>query len=485
MIEKTAESTETIAKGEIPKELLKPGGEVRLASPKAANLDPMSSMWLTAQSMFPSDIHQGTGILSYTTLRAMSRIPYIAAILLTRMNQASDFAVPQPDPYSIGHVITPDDKKRALTRKDRKTIAEIEDVILNAGREYFPGGFESFLRAIVHDTLVYDQVNVEKVMNHTTGKPRAFVPADPTTLRRKAPDRSQIKDMRWDIRDTGYIQVLNNRIVNEFTPDQMSWWIRNRETFMYRNGYGAPELEKAVSIVAALVNAITHNTVNYTTGIHSQNLIEAGIIGSDDRMSTLQRVIEVSTSGIRHSRRTPLFQVNPALQEYLKVHPLGSTNKEMEFSEWINFLKKQLCSLFQMDPAELGDIFGTENQKTQVGSSSPTDRIIASKERGLRPLMRTIQRWINEFIIEPHWPGYRMSFRGFDSVTEEKKIELDLKAVATFLSPNELRIERGLEPWDDPVSKRPLNALYTAYIQNELVKEQAPIEDDVETLIGR
>jgi hypothetical protein len=99
--------------------------------------------------------------------------------------------------------------------------------------------------------------------------------------------------------------------------------------------------------------------------------------------------------------------------------------------------------------------------------------------------MRTIQRWINEFIIEPHWPGYRMSFRGFDSVTEEKKIDLDLKAVATFLSPNELRIERGLEPWDDPVSKRPLNALYTAYIQNELVKEQAPIEDDVETLIGR
>jgi hypothetical protein len=156
----------------------------------------------------------------------------------------------------------------------------------------------------------------------------------------------------------------------------------------------------------------------------------------------------------------------------------------MEFSEWINFLKKQLCSLFQMDPAELGDIFGTENQRTQVGSASPTDRIIASKERGLRPLMRTIQRWINEFLIAPHWPGYRLTFRGFDAVSEEKKIELDLKAVSSFLSPNELRLERGLEPWDDPVSKRPLNALYTAYIQDQLANQQVDTEDDAKAVVG-
>ena len=436
--------------------------------PRAANVDPLTAQWLTSLSAFPNDIHPGVGVLTYSQLRSMSRVPYVASIIMTRMNQASDFAFPQPDEFSLGFAVEPVQKGRILTRSDRIAIGEITEMFLNGGDRFFPGGSEAALRQIVHDTLVFDQTNVEPLMDHMTQKPYGYCPADPSTIRRAIPDRKALNDLRWDPGETAYVQIINNRVVREFNRHELSWWIRNQESFIYRYGYGAPELEKATSIVSALINAIIHNTVNYTTGMHSQNIIEAGILGNEDRVSSLERLIASSVSGPRQNRRTPVIQVNPNLQEYLKVHPLGSTNKEMEFSEWINFLKKQLASLFQMDPAEQGDIFGNEGQKQQMNQTSPSERIFASKERGLRPLMRRIARWFNDFLIQPYWPGYRLVFMGFDAQSEEKKLELDLKAVTGFLSPNELRIARGLEPWDDPVSDRPLSALYSNYTQSQI-----------------
>lgn len=476
------------AQDKLPKEAYNIATGRSMASqfgPRAANVDPLTSQWLTSLNTFPNDIHPGVGMLTYSHLRSMARVPYVASIIMTRMNQASDFAFAQPDPYSLGHVIQPIDKGRPLTRKDRVIMGEIQEMVLNAGDKYFPGGFEAALRQIVADTLTFDQVNVEPLMDHATQKPYGYCPVDPSTIRRAVPDRKVLADLRWDYDETAFVQVINNRIVREFNRHDLSWWIRNQESGIYRYGYGAPELEKAVSIVAALINAIIHNTVNYTTGIHSQNIIEAAILGNEERVGTLEKLISSSVSGPRQSRRTPVIQVNPNLQEYLKVHPLGSTNKEMEFSEWINFLKKQLASLFQMDPAELGDIFGNEGQKQQMNQTSPSDRIFASKERGLRPLMRRIARWFNDFLIKPYWPGYQLVFTGFDAQSEEKKLEMDLKAVTAIVSPNELRAERGLDPYDDPVSERPLNALYTAYIQNELDNQGGGlgVEDDLSSIL--
>ena len=99
--------------------------------------------------------------------------------------------------------------------------------------------------------------------------------------------------------------------------------------------------------------------------------------------------------------------------------------------------------------------------------------------------MRQIARWFNDFLIKPYWPGYQLVFKGFDADSEEKRLELDLKAATTFLSPNELRIRRGLDPFDDPVSQRPLNALYSAYIQSELDSQFASsgVDDDLGSIL--
>lgn len=455
-------------------------------APRTANIDPLSSAWLSAYNSIPNDLHLGTGVFTYSMLRLMARVPWVHSIIATRMNQASDFAQPQRDPYSLGYVL----RKRGLssatlTRKDRTEIGEVNDLLQTAGADFFPGGLESFIRAATANTYTFDQINAEKLMNYATGKPWAFIPADPATIRRRVPTDADKSRLRWDTASTGYVQYINNRIVGEYTGEQMAFWVRNREDFIYRFGYGAPELEKAATIIYAMVNAVTHNIVNYTTGIHSQNLVEAGLLGADSRIDTLERMIAASTSGVRHSRRTPIIQTNPQLQEYLKVHPLSATNKDMEFSEWLNILKKDLCAIFQMDPAENGNIFGNEGQKQQINQTSPVDRITASKERGLRPLMRMMARWLNEWLIRPYWPEVELSFEGFDAISQEKKIDLDLKAVGSYLSPNELRIERGLEPWDDPVSNRPLNALYTAYIQNEINQSSmGGVDDSIPGVIG-
>ncbi len=472
-----ARKRSSIAKGTIPQKYYElPLRTYQSGGPQAANIDPMTAQWLTSLSTFPNDIHPGAGVFTYSQFRQMAATPYVASIIFTRMNQGSDFALPQPDPYSLGADVERTDGSPML-KKDRAVAGEIMEMYLNGGDRYFPGGSEAAIRALIAQTLTYDQANFEPLIDHATQKPYGWCPADAATIRRAAPTPKQLRDYRWDPDETAYVQVINNRVVKEFSRHEMSWCVRNRDASIYRYGYGAPELEKAITLITAIINAVIHNTVNYTTGIHSQNIIEAGILGNEERISTFERSVSSSMSGPRQSRRTPVIQTNPVLQEYIKVHPLGATNKDMEFSEWINFLKKSLCSLFQMDPAELGDIYGNEGQKQQMNQTSPSERIFASKERGLRPLMRQIARWLNDFLITPYWPGYKIVFKGFDAQSEERKLELDMKAVTGILTPDELRQERGRDPFGDPISQRPLNALWGPWTQQQLDAAQGLLDD--------
>jgi hypothetical protein len=104
---------------------------------------------------------------------------------------------------------------------------------------------------------------------------------------------------------------------------------------------------------------------------------------------------------------------------------MQNTNKEMEFAKWMEFLTLITCSVYHMDPSELGFKF---SQGTQLfGDSGHKQRLDHSKDKGLKPLLKVIQKNIDKFIVSELDESYSFVFTGVDIEDETVKLDNDVK----------------------------------------------------------
>lgn len=135
--------------------------------------------------------------------------------------------------------------------------------------------------------------------------------------------------------------------------------------------------------------------------------------------------------------------------------------------------------MFQIDPAEIGFNFGVEGQNSAIFSMGVQDRAILSKEKGLRPLLRAIESWINRYIIDQVDSRYELTFVGLDSIPKDKQLEMDLKKMA-FMTLNEIRAKYDLPP--HPMGDKIGNPLFNDPIAptQEQNKQEPQIVSDIE-----
>ena len=427
-----------------------------MAPPKSRDLSPRDYL-LSLSPEALGDEHPGADGMHYGLLNEMSKVPVVAAIHQTRIGQVVDFAGETDDPHRNGWRLGMRDKRKAPSSAARKSLEVLSKIITRAGKEYQPvsSGFEGFLAAIVRDSLTYDQANFEVLFaKHTKNArtergrlPVGFVYVDPSTIRRAKPSKKEIEVGRLDPTvQPAFVQILEDRVREEYTSRDMAFCVRTPRSSVNSRGYGRPELEILIGVVANLLKADTWNSKKFTTGIRSDQIITINSDMSSEMFSAVRRIVWAMLSGTSNNQRLPMLQLSPDLKEELKVHPLGHSATDMQFREWINFLIKQACAMYQMDPAELGFVFGNEGQTNSMNSQGPAERIAASQERGLHPLLRSIAGWLNEMIVWQWDPDFEFKFTGYDDYTAEERQELDIKAAAVFRTPNELRANRDEKP---------------------------------------
>lgn len=453
-------------------------GIASVSPPEGATVDPFTVAGVANQSKQSYGIHIGVPPVTYTTLLQIARTPVIASIIATRQNQVVDYAQRLRTQHMNGWSIQLREPHAIPSRTDRYRMDMIASIVENAGGPFFAGGIESFLRSITYYTLTLDQAHIQPIMSKAQ-KPVGFRLLDPITIRKDLPSIGVPKDGNLDMSKLGMAQYINMQRVASFEPGEISWSVRNALPSIHTYGYGYPEIAMLLGVIAALIQAQTHNAKIYSTGYHGSNMVTIKSMMGPERFKTLENSVQAMLTGVRKNKSVPIIQLNPNMNESMEVLPFGKPPADMEFMNWINWLVKLICSLYGMDPIELGFVFGDESGKQKNKSDlSPTDRIVASKERSLRPLLRWIARQINETVIWPHWPEYQMEFYGFDSINESQKLENFVKSVQNFMSVNEVRATYNLPPWKDPVSNRPLNASYQMYHQ-KLVEQGVSINPDI------
>lgn len=470
-----------------PLELMAKGGMAkpteRLPKPKHWEMNPTDFSTGYADEVVGQEFHPGTLGLDYPTLRAMSRVPVISAIIQTRVGQVAEFAVPCKDPYSIGYRIRLRDGDKEPSARQKKEMRELSRWMQTCGDQRIPGNtnFEHFLRMIVRDSMVFDQACFE-IVRTKGGNIAGFVAVDASTIRRARPSDAERKAGKRTKTDKLYIQRVGNKKVATFTEDDLCFGIRRPRTWIKIQGYGYPELEELVRVITNLVNAESFNASNFTHGMHV-----AGILAVKSKMNpslfrAFRREFYAMLSGAHNAKKTPIIQLDPENKEELQSINMSQSNRDMEYGQWMSWLLKLATSIYGMDPAELNYVYGPEGQSHQLNQKSPMDRILASKERGLRPLIRSVERWMNESIIQKMYPDYCIEFVGFDAKSEDAKLEADIKTVKAFRSINEVRAMYDLEPLESPVADMILDPTYINTAWQMSMQEEG--EDGEEPMQG-
>lgn len=164
---------------------------------------------------------------------------------------------------------------------------------------------------------------------------------------------------------------------------------------------------------------------------------------------------------LSNSWRTPILQA-----ESVQYQSFQQTNREMEFSKWLAYLSRIVCSVFQIDPVEVYvEDSGGATGRTPMFESKNEWKIKHSKDKGLRPLLKFVASVLNKYIIDPLDSTLMLDFVGLDELTEPDRVELIQKKCTTFKTVNEVRAEEGLDPI--PGGNIVMNAMYVQAYQLE------------------
>ena len=393
--------------------------------------------------------------ISLALLRKMGYIPLIKAVVETRISQICNFCQPQQDKYSAGFVIRPKKKvfggdgELKITKEQEKRIDELTEFILNCGTNeidrYRHDSFYDFVIKLVRDSLVLDQGCIEFTGTYG-GDLHSFKVVDGATIRiadtyfKQLEDeyRQSNKDKLVDGYLPFYVQIYQNRIVNEYYPWDMLFGVRNPQTDIYANGYGRSELEDLMMLVTNILNADQYNANYFKIGSNPKGIIRVSGDINQTRLEEFRQEWQSTVAGVRNAHKTPIVQADK--MDFVNTQ---TSNKDMEYSKYYEFLIKIICACYKIDPTEINFQSGGAGQKALFEGSNEA-RIKHSKDKGLKPLMRFVQTCTNK-IIDKVDDNYEIYFVGLDQEDKQQEVDDLIKKVQNVMTVNEVRRKLGLK----------------------------------------
>lgn len=410
----------------------------------------------------PNDISSSMGYknkgydLSYDVLRGMARTHVIKSIIETRKEQISAFCQPQSDKYSTGFVIQKKEgyfiqkKKKKLSKSEENKIEELTKFLISCGstdRFWHADTFDVFIKKVLHDSLVFDQGTFE-VRYDRSGVPCEFYATDGATMRiadsflSKKGDEGAQNEKFIKGYAPAYVQLIDGNIVNEYYPWQLGFCIRNPSTDIHQNGYGRSELEDMIQTVTAILNSDFYNSNFFKVGSAPKGILKYTGNINENTVQEFRSQWMTQVAGVTNMHKIPI--VNADKLDFISMQ---QSNKDMEFSKYQEFLIKISCALYKIDPSEIGFPMSGSSDAKPMFEGNNEARLKYSKDKGLKPLLKQIERWINKYILWQLDPDYEFRFVGMDEEHTYKE-ELDNAVIRlnNFQTWNEIREEYNLPP---------------------------------------
>lgn len=408
-----------------------------------------------------------TKVVTYDTLRRMSRTPVIKTIIGTRVDQVAGFSEPSEDDQEKGWKIC---KKKSLlnkdakiTKEDEKKIDYITKFIQNGGLSENKWDFDSFeehIRALTLDSLTFDQICME-CANNQKGKLVQFYPVDGATIRLM--DHSNMEFVQKQFEKVNgyyprYVQVWREQVFSTYYPWEMTFGIRNKTTDILANGYGVSELEDMVSIVTWILFGMQYNGNFFSQGSNPKGFFTVKGKVAPSTLNDFKQMWRNTISGVQNAHKVPVIG-----GEDVNWINMQTSNKDMEFNQWLEFLIVIGCSIFRIDPTECG--FNLQKGSTIFGQDGQKERLKHSQSKGLIPILKLLQRIFTRYIVERLDDDFEFIFTGIEIEDQKLAVEIDkIKTEAGYMS-----LEDGFKKYSgrefNPEKDTILNNVYTQQLQ--------------------
>jgi len=491
---------------------------------------------------FPDEQQYGykerTSLVGPGILKNMARKDSIViAILNTRLAQIAAFCKPQKDKYSQGWDVVPnepadisgeekmrladpslddearaqlkhelDQKRQKLKEKQDKDIAKIKEFITHCGMPaeetdttYKRWDFERWVKSIVWDRLVYNYSATELVPTKDGDTLHHFYPVSAGTIRFVSSesanlyqkmlepiiaDRKKLQKRFDSTKPFRYVQIIRGKVMAAFTEDELIFEAAHPTVDPEDNGYAPGELELLIQIVTAHLFAEAHNRNFFTQGIGTKGILHIkGDNISRGQLEAFKRQWFNQVVNTRNSFRPPII----GMAEDVKWVSLAQTNREMEFEQWMNYLIRISCAIYQIDPAEINFDISKVGPST-LNEGNNEERLRSSRDKGLKPLLDYVENLLNNNIL-CYWnkdlnSKYKFKFVGFDAETRQQEIDRLEKETRVWKTLNEARVEMGFPPVE--AGDLVLNATFTQYLaQKQMAEQQQAMQDQQRDMAGQ
>ncbi|MEM4260412.1 MAG: phage portal protein [Candidatus Woesearchaeota archaeon] len=420
-------------------------------------------------------------MLSYNMLKRMAKAPFTAMTINTRIAQVLKFCTPQENEYTVGFKIKMKDKDAKPSHADLKRMDELTEFILNCGFGYSwaRDDFEKFIAKIVRDSLTLDQYTFE-VLEDRKGIPKEFIATDASTYRIVFPDKGmQIKPdpITGEKCFPFYAQIYNGSVEQEFYPWELCFGVRRPRTDLEVAGYGYAELEELVGIITSMLWSDEYNRRFFSQGSAPKGIIRiSGSNISESAIKEFKRQWYAQMAGVYNAWKTPIMEADK-----MDWIDLTKSNKDMEYSNWQEYLIKIHSALFLIDPSELGFDISRSSDSRPMFENNNMSRIKYSRDKGLIPILRNLEKSINRYLINRIDDRFVFKFVGDETLSEQEELEKAIKEVTNFKTVDEIRAKFDLEPLGEELGGNLiLNSTWMTWYNNMLITKQQQQEEETE-----
>lgn len=378
--------------------------------------------------------------ISFQTLQRMGNLYCVKNVISTRIEQITRFLKFSTDEQKEGFTIR---RKRSLfnskedmkemTKAEQKRVERIVRFLEDGGETdkwEMPDSFVTFVRKIMQDSLSIDQLAFE--ITRTRGQElHQFKAIDGSMIRFLDTVDPNYAHQFDQYRYKGYLpkycqvfdqQIVFNKQLNTYVmyyPWELGFGIRNVGTDIWQNGYGRSELESLIEIITYILNGVQYNGNFFKNGSNPKGFIKMnGPNTNQTQLNDFKQKWRQMLTGTENSHKIPIFA---GLD--LEWVDLQKGNRDMEFDNWTKFLIVLLCSVYRIDPSELG--FQFREAANLFGQQGQRERLDHSKQKGLYPLLIFLQDIINKFLISELDEEMEFAFTGIEVEDEEKQVKLD------------------------------------------------------------
>lgn len=425
------------------------------------------------QITLQGDYWEKPSAFGFDSMRQMvAQTPVLNAVIMTRIRQVQRFCRINESGEGPGFTVRHVEKDHQPTKSEKESIALLNKFLQNCGWEFNPrarkrmkrDSFPQLIGKMVRDSLTMDSAAIETEFKRDKAQGLdGLYAVDGATIRLCTEHGYQGDD------EIFALQVIQGRICTAYTHDDLIYEPRNAQSDVLCAGYGLGETELMVRVVTGFLNAMTHNIKGLSDNAIPKGLLHLTGNYDDKDLMAFKRYWNGMVKGINNAWSLPVM-ISKDQESKASFENFGISFNEMYFGKWMTFLTSIICAIYGMSPAEINfDSFSGGNT-SPLGGSDTSEKLAASKDSGLRPILSWLENTLSDFVISDFSDKYVLRFTGLDE--EDAKVKEERSRLV--LTVDEIRAQQNLGKHPDPkLGGAPVNpSLIGPWMQFQQAEQQ-------------